>query len=199
MAGEEKLLQILREQGKITDKDLEKLSGMTITGEKLVEKGLITRDDLNAAYAEQFGMEILRDLDVQVSKAVLKRVPYSFVKKHNLVPVKERNGRLIVAVSDPLHLEPLDELRIITGGDVEAVYCPKDIIVAAIEGIYRRESGAASQLIADLKKSDEADLGDGDVEKGQAEADAMVDRVRMASKGTKASPKEVNPRKVLPA
>jgi len=42
-------------------------------------------------------------------------------------------------------------------------------------------------------------LGDGDVEKGQAEADAMVDRVRMASKGTKAPPNEVNPRKVLPA
>ena len=42
-------------------------------------------------------------------------------------------------------------------------------------------------------------LGDGDVEKGQDETDAMVDRVRMASKGTKASPKEVSPRKVLPA
>jgi hypothetical protein len=42
-------------------------------------------------------------------------------------------------------------------------------------------------------------LGDGDVEKGQAEADAMVDRVRMASKGTKAPPNEVNPRRVLPA
>ena len=42
-------------------------------------------------------------------------------------------------------------------------------------------------------------LGDGDVKKGQNEMDAMLDRTRMASKGTKKAPKKVNPRKVLPA
>jgi len=42
-------------------------------------------------------------------------------------------------------------------------------------------------------------LGDGDVKKGQNEMDAMLDRTRMASKGTKQAPKKVNPRKILPA
>ena len=42
-------------------------------------------------------------------------------------------------------------------------------------------------------------LGDGDVKKGQDEMDAMLDRTRMASKGTKQAPNKVNPRKILPA
>ena len=48
--------------------------------------------------------------------------------------------------------------------DIKAVYSPKDVILTAINECYNRETGAASQLIANLGVQGEDGRGDGEVE-----------------------------------
>ncbi len=122
----------------------------------LTLRGVLGGEDVNRSLAEQFGMEIYTDLsDFVVTRDLLRQVPYSFVKKHALIPLTEEEGKVIVAVSDPLDLDPIEELRMMLNQEVKAVYCPKDVIRTAIGVRYDAETGAASELIATLSKGEE--------------------------------------------
>lgn len=121
--------------------------------------------DAQAALAEQFGMPVYPDLGAfRVSKERYKQVPYAFVKKHAVLPIQENDDAILVAISDPLNLSPLEELRFLLGTDVEAVYSPREVILAAIHDCYNTEDGAASQMIADLTDKNEESRTEGDVE-----------------------------------
>ncbi len=119
-------------------------------------------DDLNESLALQFGMPIYRDLSqLRLSREFYKKIPYNFVKKHLVLPIQEENGTILTAVADPLHLDALEELRLMLDQPIKAVYSPKEVILEAIHDSYERELGAASQLMADL--TDEG-KGDGEIE-----------------------------------
>lgn len=112
--------------------------------------------DPYAKMAVQLGMEIVCDLSVfQISKERLKQVPYNFAKKSIILPIREEGGRVVVAVADPLNLMPIEELRFFFNCDVAAVYCPRELILAAIHDCYNTEDGAAAQLVADLTLKNE--------------------------------------------
>ena len=143
-------------------------AGLTV-GEDLARKGIIGGNDVNITLAKQFGMAIYTDLShLQMTREHYKKVPYSFVKKHLVLPIQEENGVMVIAVADPLNLEPLEELRLMLEQDVKAVYASSDSIMTAINECYNTEHGAASQLIADL-----TDLGE--ETKGEVEVYDLLD------------------------
>lgn len=113
-------------------------------------------ENVNRSMAVQFGMEIYDDLTGYYAPSeIFKMVPYSFVKRHTLLPIKEEEDKMVVAVSDPLNLEPLEELRMMLGKEVKAVYSPREVIELAISERYDAETGAASEFIASLTKERE--------------------------------------------
>lgn len=129
--------------------------------EALARQGMLGGDDVNRSLAEQFGIPIYTDLSsYQLPKEIYKKVPYAFVKKHLVIPIHEDNGVIIVAVADPLHLDPLEELRHMLNTRIKAVYSPRDMIQMTIHDRYEREHGAASQLMADLSDGDDRNEND---------------------------------------
>lgn len=126
------------------------------SSDDLVRQGLFGGEDANRSLAQQLGMPVYTDLSgYRISREYVKKVPYSFVKKHQILPVKEENGVIFVAVSDPLNLEPLEELRYMLDMKIEAVYSPKEVILHSIGEYYNQETGAASEWIASLAKEGE--------------------------------------------
>ncbi len=126
----------------------------------MAESDLKGIKDPNQALAKQLGMPIDTELkEITLSKELLKKVPYSYVKKNIVIPYKEEGDHILVAVADPLHLEPLEELRHMLQKDVTAVYSPKEIIFLAIDSCYQ-ETGAASQLLADMSQAGARKDGD---------------------------------------
>ena len=124
--------------------------------EEMVRAGMFTGEEANRSLALQFGMPIFLDISsFRLPRERYKKVPYSFVKKHAVMPLKEEGEYILVAVSDPLHLEPLEELRWMMDSKIKAVYSPKDAILNAINECYRQESGAASEMIATLGEGGE--------------------------------------------
>lgn len=133
--------------------------------DEFARQGMFTGDHVNESLATQFGMPIYRDLtQYQLPRDFYKSVPYSFVKKHLVLPIQEENGIVTAAIADPLHLEPLEELRHMLNCRIKPIYSPKDTIMTAIHDRYEREHGAASQLMAHLEDSRDDAKGDGEVE-----------------------------------
>ena len=134
------------------------------TSEDLARQGLFGGEDINKSLAIDFGLPLYLDLSTyKISKEWLKHVPYSFAKRNVVLPIKEEQGVIFVAISDPLHLEALEELRLMLNCPVKAVYSPKETILAAINDRYKREHGASSDIIANLGDRSE-DGKDGEVE-----------------------------------
>lgn len=132
---------------------------------ELARQGMLGGEDVQAKLAEQFGMPIYLDLTtLRASRECYKQIPYAFAKKHFVLPIRETEAIVVVAIADPLNLAPLEELRFLLNRKVEAVYSPRDIIMAAIHDCYNTEDGAASQLIADLTDRSEDGRGEGEIE-----------------------------------
>lgn len=115
--------------------------------------------------AQQLGMPTFNDFsNLQISKERFKQIPYAFAKRHVVLPVKEKEKSIVVAVADPLNLSSLEELRFLLNCEIETVYSPRDLILSAIHDCYNIEDGAASQLIAHLTDKNEERHGGEELE-----------------------------------
>lgn len=109
--------------------------------------------------AERFGLESIYDLSsYPFVENKVHKLPYPFVKEKLALPIEEKEGKLIVAIAHPYDLETLEEIRCITGLDIEEVFCPQPQLEEAIEKCYHQGDKEASQFIEGLKKEGGASL-----------------------------------------
>jgi general secretion pathway protein E len=89
-----------------------------------------------------------------VDPALLARVPLTFARTHTVLPLRERDGRIRVAISSPAALLAMDELRLLFGRPVEAVLVPDVILGDAVNRIYGSLSGSAQEVLQELEGED---------------------------------------------
>ncbi len=124
--------------------------------DELLRQGAFSGEDSHQMLARQFGIPVYADLpQSRLHKDMFRKVPYAFVKKHTVLPIEDEAGAIIIAVADPLNLEPLEELRLMLNHPVKPVYAPKEVIISAINDRYNVEHGEASQLLANLSDQNE--------------------------------------------
>jgi len=88
-------------------------------GEVLIEKGLIDEENLAKAIAKQFDMKYVNLDTVTITPESLKLVPEDLIKKHNVLPLGLDNGRLKLAISDPVNLDAMDSVRFRTNKELD--------------------------------------------------------------------------------
>lgn len=114
--------------------------------------GLMSGD--NEVLAKQFGLKIYHDLtSFTVSREMLKKVPYTFAKKHIVLPIEEHEFYVVAVVADPLSIQPIEELRHILGVPIQAAYAPREVILQAIHDQYNSDKETASDLLTGLNAS----------------------------------------------
>ncbi len=122
-------------------------------------------DNNHLALAKQFGMTVFQTLSLNdIETEWIQKIPYSFAKKYEIVPLKKKAATLLVATADPLNLSPIEELSFLLNETIEAVYSPRSEILTLIHECYNKKDGAASQMIADLKEETKTKKDDDDVE-----------------------------------
>ncbi len=106
------------------------------------------------AKLQSLGIAVYPDLGAfQIDKQLTKKIPYSFAKKHLLLPVGEKGTSLLIATHDPFNLDAIEELRLIVNSEIETVFVPKQAIIAAIHEYYTQE-GSSSDIAPGGKKDD---------------------------------------------
>lgn len=122
-------------------------------------------DDPNSTLAKQLGMSVFPEItSFRVKKEHYRKIPYGFVKKHLVLPIQEDQGVMVVAMADPLNIEPLEDLRLMLDLDIRPVYTPKEALENAIHECYNKEHGVAAELIHNLSDKGDDSKGDGEVE-----------------------------------
>ena len=106
-------------------------------GDALLERELITEQELIKALVTQLGLEHVNLYRTAVDTQVLKLIPEEFARKYMLIPIKKQNDVLQVAMADPLDYYAIDDLQMITGFQVEPLIAIKAEIIEAIERYYQ--------------------------------------------------------------
>ena len=131
-------------------------------GEIIVEKGLLTELDILRAISSQYDLPIIDLQQVDIDQEATKVVTEQYCEENLIIPVAFDEGKLVVAIYDPLNILVTDDLRFRTGNDIVTLLAPKQQILAAIKMNYGREVAkqAADDLAADLDIEDMKKLGD---------------------------------------
>jgi len=132
--------QILVEQGYILPEQLDlALKEQTVTnlriGEILVKNGWVTEKDLAEAISKQTNLPFVSLSMFRPMEEAIDAIPESMARRLEVVPlsINENANKLTIAVSDPFNILALDEIRMITGMDVDVVIATLSDIKRAIE------------------------------------------------------------------
>ncbi len=192
--GPKKLIgQALLEKGLITQAQLdEALKVQKNTTEQLgrilVDLGHVTERDVLRAHAEQLGIPFLELGQISVDEDVAKAIPQSVVQRYNAVPIRRSGNRLTVAMTDPQNVFALDDIRLITGYEIDPMLATPDDISALLssadDGVGQEEIDTALQALdgsIDTAVAEDMDLASAgaeeDVGRAQMEDEAPIIRV----------------------
>jgi type IV pilus assembly protein PilB len=145
-------------------------------GSLLVKQGAIAENDLTQFLSKQYGVPAISLKDFDVEEEVLKLVPRATAEKHQCIPVNRAGSSLIVAMGDPSNIFAIDDLKFLTGYNVEVVVASEQAIREAIERYYSEKGPSYEELMQGFDDSEvsiiEADDGENvvDLEKGANEA-----------------------------
>ena len=80
-------------------------------GRVLVDQGVLTEAQLVASLAAQIGMRFVDLSDLQVDGSALARVPGAVARRHTAIPIGYEDGKLVVAMADPANVFAIDDIR----------------------------------------------------------------------------------------
>jgi type IV pilus assembly protein PilB len=144
--------EILEMMGCVTQEDIRNaLEAQQATGKKigeiLVEQGIVSDIDVTRALAEQFEIEMVDIEGMDVPRDVIEMVPKDLAQEHNIIPIEMNDGVLTVAMSDPLDLFTLDNLRFVINCPVECVLATADAIKKALTQYYGMTDDHVNEML----------------------------------------------------
>ena len=134
-------------------------------GSLLVRQGAIAEHDLTSFLSKQYGVPAISLKDFDIEEEVLKLIPKTTAEKHQVVPVNRAGASLIVAMSDPSNIFAIDDIKFLTGYNVEVVVASEQAIKEAIEQHYAEKGPNLEEVMAGFD--------DGDISVIESEADDM--------------------------
>lgn len=132
---------ILVERGLITRDQLEQAAAEhRSSGERidraLIRLGMVGRREVLEIIGEQLAMPVVDLSGADVAPEVTQLIPARVVFKQQVVPIELRDGVLVVATSDPFDLSALDELRLVAGSPIELVLADEEELRQLIRTHY---------------------------------------------------------------
>ena len=105
-------------------------------GTSLVKLGFIKEEELYPVLAEQLKLSYFKLKEITIDPKIIQKLPAKYAFHYKLIPVKFENDKLTVAVSDPLDLRTIDDLRLLLSLDVVSVLATESDIYEAIRKYY---------------------------------------------------------------
>jgi len=127
--------------------------GQPRLGTILIRDNLISEADLTSFLSKQYGVPTINLTDYDVDPSVVKVIPMDVANKYQIVPVNRAGSTLIIAMSDPSNIFAIDDIKFMTGYNVEVVVVAESAIKAAIDKLYD-QSASLADVMGDLDMAD---------------------------------------------
>jgi type IV pilus assembly protein PilB len=145
----------------------------TRIGTALIKVGAIEESKLTDFLSKQYGVPAINLKEFDVEADIIKLVPKDVAEKHLVVPVNRAGSALIVAMCDPSNIYAVDDLKFLTGYNIEAVVASEPAIREAIERYYAEKGPSLEDIVGGM--DDDVELADGEADVGVEEAAKAAD------------------------
>lgn len=105
-------------------------------GEVLRDLGMVTEREVIEVLEFQLGFPIVDLVDAEFEIKAIEIVPETLARKHGIMPIACRSGKIIVAMSDPLNYDALEEIRMASGLRVQPMIALSSDIEQSITRHY---------------------------------------------------------------
>src|SRR5271154_864434 len=115
--------------------DYQKKNGGRL-GTCLVKMGLVSDEDITAVLSRQYGVPSINLRFYEVDPSVIKLVPQETAVRYQIVPLSRVGSTLTIAMTDPTNVFAMDDIKFMTGFNVEPVIASETAITEAIGKFY---------------------------------------------------------------
>ncbi len=170
-----KLGDLLISYGVITEEqlkealELQKSMGGKI-GEILIQAGFVTKQNINEVLEFQLGIPYINLEEYRIDAAATKTITEDMARKHLLIPIKQSEIEVHVAMADPLNLLAIDDVKIFSGKEAVPFFADEAAIKRAIEMYYGTQK---AMLAAEQFKQERALDLDNSITEEDIESDIL--------------------------
>ncbi|MEE8305284.1 MAG: type II secretion system ATPase GspE [Candidatus Tectomicrobia bacterium] len=148
-------------------KEVSAENGMRLE-ESLLQQRAITEEELLQAQSQHLGLPYWKELpEGEFDTALMTKVPLAFARQHKLIPIRIRDGNVLVAISNARDLQPLDDVSVLLNAPVDPVLSPEREIIGTLNRLYDTGQQTAAEVIEDLDSAEGLDRLAHDLESTQ--------------------------------
>jgi len=136
--------ELLIERGIINPRQLDKALSLQqekggLIGEILVELGFVKEEDIAQALTAQYGFPYLPLSNYEIDPEVANIVPGRVARQYLLLPIDRIGNNLTLAMSNPLNMQAIEDVELLSGCSVQVFVCTSSDIKKAIEKYYKEK------------------------------------------------------------
>ncbi len=150
-------------------------------GSALVKLGFLTDEDVTNFLSRQYGVPAINLSYFEIDPAVVKLIPYETAKRYQILPLSRVGASLTIAMVDPTNVFAMDDIKFMTGFNIEPVVASESSILTGIDKAYgaskEEDLEAVMQSMSEmneedveLRESDQQELELSELEKAADEA-----------------------------
>jgi type IV pilus assembly protein PilB len=168
-------------------------------GVTLVKLGMVKDEEITALLSRQYGVPSIDLSKFEIDPSIIKLIPSETAQKYQVIPVTRTGATLTIAMTDPTNVFALDDIKFMTGYNVEPVVASETAVGDAIGRYYQNGRGGgltstleianrameeAAQTTEDvelLEEMEEIDVGTLERQSGEAPVIRLVNLMLMSS------------------
>ena len=120
-------------------------------GNSLVQLGYLSDEEITSVLSRQYGVPSINLAYFEVDPGVIKLIPVETARKYQILPLSRVGSSLTVAMVDPTNVFALDDIKFMTGFNIEPVVASESSISEAIKKHYgAAEDQEAKEIIDEI-------------------------------------------------
>src|SRR5499427_1813860 len=146
-------------------------------GSALVKLGFLTDEDVTNFLSRQYGVPAINLSYFEIDPAVVKLIPYETAKRYQILPLSRVGASLTIAMVDPTNVFAMDDIKFMTGFNIEPVVASESSILAGIDKSY----GATKEEDLESVMQSMSEMSDEDVELQSEQAEIGLSELEKAA------------------
>ncbi|MGC1221378.1 MAG: ATPase, T2SS/T4P/T4SS family, partial [Candidatus Sulfotelmatobacter sp.] len=146
-------------------------------GSALVKLGFLTDEDVTNFLSRQYGVPAINLSYFEIDPAVVKLIPFETAKRYQILPLSRVGASLTIAMVDPTNVFAMDDIKFMTGFNIEPVVASESSILTGIDKAY---GGKAEEDLETVMQS-MSEMNESDIEVQAEEQEMELSQLEKAA------------------
>ena len=146
-------------------------------GSALVRLGFLSEEDVTNFLSRQYGVPAINLSYFEIDPAVVKLIPFETARRYQILPLSRVGASLTIAMVDPTNVFAMDDIKFMTGFNIEPVVASETAIMEAVDKAYN--TGQDEETLESVMAS--IDAAEADVEVQEEQTDLALAELEKAA------------------